>query len=187
MTMEGSRLLMTRRHLKAIGKLSLPKGYALRTYQPGDDAHWARIIASAFQTECSASVFQKEIAQNAAFRAERVLFLTYGNMPIGTATAWLKEEFGSGAGYVHMVAIIPEHTRKGLGKALTAAVLRHFQRHGLRAAFLHTEGSRLAAIKTYLELGFEPVIEDQRGRSTWQDVFRVLGRPDLAHRFCGQE
>ncbi len=187
MTVEEPRLLMTRRHLKAITKLSLPKGYALRTYQPGDDAHWARIIASAFQTECSASVFQKEIAEKAAFRPERVLFLTYGNMPVGTATAWLKEKFGSGAGYVHMVAITPEHTRKGLGKVLTAAVLRYFQRHGLRAAFLHTQRTRLAAIKTYLELGFEPVVGDERARSIWQDVFRVLGRPDLAHRFCGQE
>lgn len=185
--MRETQLLMKRRRLERIGKLSLPKGYSLRTYREGDERHWARIISRAFETECSAGVFAREIAEQEDFRPERVFFLTYRGHPVGTATAWTKPELGRLSGYVHMVAIIPEHTRKGLGKVLTAAVLTYFKEHGLRSAFLHTDEHRLAAVKTYLELGFDPVVRGEKIRRRWLEVLRSLRRPDLAHRYCGEE
>lgn len=181
------QLLMKRRGLKAIGKPAVPKGYSLRTYRQGDEKHWARIISRAFETECSPSVFGREFAEQEAFRPERVFFLTYRGQPVGTATAWSKPELGPLSGYVHMVALVPEHTRKGLGKVLTAAVLTCFKEQGLQVAFLHTDEHRLAAIKTYLELGFEPVIAGEDIRRRWLEVLRSLRRPDLAHRYCGEE
>jgi len=127
------------------------------------------------------------MVEQECFRPERVLFLTYKGQPVGTATAWTKAELGPTSGYVHMVALVPEHTKKGLGRVLTAAVLDYFRDQGLRSAFLHTDDHRLAAIKTYLELGFEPMIADEDIRRRWVEVFRALRRPDLAHRYCGQE
>lgn len=184
---QPTQLTMTRPHLGGIMKLSIPRGYSLRTYEPGDDAHWARIISSAFKTECTATVFWREIADREPFLPERVFFLTYQGKPIGTATAWVKPQFGAAAGYVHMVAVVPEHTRKGLGKVLTTAVLGYFKKEGRRSAFLHTEGHRFPAIKTYLELGFEPVVTDEEVRRVWLDVLRALRKPALAHKYCGQE
>jgi len=181
------QLLMKNRDLKGVGKAPVPRGYSLRTYWQGDETHWARIISKAFRTECSPSVFAREIAQREAFRPERVFFLTYKGKPIGTATAWTKAELGPESGYVHMVGVVPEHTGRGLGKVLTAAVLDYFRQQGLRSAFLHTDERRLAAIKTYLELGFEPVVGDEDARRRWVEVFRALRRPELAHRYCGQE
>jgi len=178
---------MKRPHLDGIEKSALPKGYSLRTYRHGDDAHWARIISTAFGAECPTSVFGKEIALKEAFRPERVFFLTCRGKEVGTATAWTKPELGTDAGYVHMLAVVPGHTRKGLGKVLTAAVLAYFRERGFRSAFLHTDESRLAAIKTYLELGFEPVVETEEHRARWLDVFRALKKPHLAHKYCGQE
>jgi mycothiol synthase len=180
-------LLMKRKNLEGIGKPLLPKGYALRSYRRGDETHWARIISRAFETECAASVFATEIAAKRCFDPKRIFFLTYKGEPVGTAIAWTRPELGKRSGYVHMVAVVPEHTRKGFGKVLTTAVLGYFRDHQLRSAFLHTDGQRLAAIKTYLELGFEPVIEDEDIRRRWVEVFRALGRPELGHRYCGQE
>ncbi len=185
--MREPQLLMKRRHLDGMRKQAIPKGYSLRTYREGDERYWARIISRAFGTECSASVFAREIAEKEAFRPERVFFLTHKGEPVGTATAWTKPELGRLSGYVHMVAIVPEHTRKGLGKVLTWTVLSYFKKEGFGSAFLHTDEHRLAAIKTYLELGFEPVIREEDARRRWLEVFRALRRPELAHRYCGEE
>ncbi len=185
--MRESQLLMKRPHLEGLRKLSVPKGYALRTYREGDGTHWARIISSAFQTECSPGVFTKEIASQPAFRPEGVFFLLHKGQPVGTATAWSKPELGRHAGYVHMVAVVPEHMGKGLGKTLTTAVLMYFKEKGLKSAFLHTDDQRLAAIKTYLSLGFEPVIQGEEVLRRWVEIFRRLKRPDLSHRYCGEE
>jgi mycothiol synthase len=181
------QLLMKRRDLEGMRKQAIPKGYSMRTYREGDEKHWARIISGAFGTECSADVFGREIAEHEAFRGERVFFLTHKGKPVGTATAWIKPELGPLCGYVHMVAIVPEHTRKGLGKVLTGAVLAYFKKEGFGSAFLHTDEHRLAAIKTYLDMGFEPVIRDEGVRRRWLEVFRALRRPELAHRYCGEE
>jgi len=185
--MHHPQLLMKRRTLDAIEKPRIPRGFILRTYQEGDDPRWADIIARAFQTECSASVFRREMADHQGFQPERVFFLLHEGQPVGTATAWFKPELGPRSGYVHMVAVVPEHTGKGLGKVLTTAVLRFFREQGLQSAFLHTDDERLAAISTYLELGFEPVIEDEHIRRRWVEVFRGLSKPDLSHRYCREE
>lgn len=185
--MHDRKLLMKRRTLEGLRRLSPPKGYVLRTYEQTDDHAWARIVARAFQTECSASVFRKEIAEQELFSPERVFFIVHEGQPVGTATAWWRPEFGAEAGYLHMVGVVPEHTGRGLGKVLASAVLRFFEQQGLETAFLHTDDERLAAVKTYLELGFEPVVEDEEVRRRWVEVFRGLRRPDLSHRYCGEE
>jgi mycothiol synthase len=179
--------LMKRRNLEGIPKPQLPRGFAVRTYQQGDELRWARIIGRAFQTQCTANVFKREIADQEMFEPERVFFLLHEGEAIGTATAWVKPDLGRRSGYVHMVAIVPEDTGKGLGKVLTSAVLRFFKERGLRSAYLHTDDERLAAITTYLDLGFEPIIESEAVRRRWVEVFRLLKRPNLSHRYCKEE
>jgi mycothiol synthase len=181
------QLLMKRRDLEGIDKPQLPKGYSVRTYQEGDGSHWARIISGAFGTECTPAVFRREIAEQGEFCPEAVFFVVYKGEPVGTATAWSRPELGPLSGYVHMLAVERGHTGKGLGKALTAVVLTFFRNRGLRSAHLHTDDHRLPAIRLYLELGFEPVIEGELTRCRWVDVFRRLKRPDLSHRYCGEE
>jgi mycothiol synthase len=178
---------MKKRHLEGLGKVNPPRGYSLRTYEDGDDAHWAGIVSRAFGWEVSPVIFRREIAEREAFRPDRVFFLVYRGEPIGTAITWSKPELGPRAGYVHMVAVLPEHTGKGLGKVLALAVLRQLKRLGFRSAFLQTDDEWLAAIKTYLELGFEPVIEEESVRRRWVEVFQGLKRPDLSHRYCREE
>ena len=61
--------------------------------------------------------------------------------PCGTASAWRmsgREEIGG----VHMVAVAPAHKGKGLGRAVTLAVLHKFRDEGLSAAELLTDDHR---------------------------------------------
>jgi len=51
--------------------------------------------------------------------------------------------------------------REGLGWKAT----------GLKAAALHTDDFRLAAIQTYLNLGFSPMIAGENHRARWNTVY----------------
>ena len=42
------QLRMVRPNLENLPKLELPDGYGLRTYQQGDEVHWANIISDSF-------------------------------------------------------------------------------------------------------------------------------------------
>jgi mycothiol synthase len=69
------------------------------------------------------------------------------------------------------------HQGFGLGRQLSVAVLRRFATEGLRSAVLETQDFRLAAIATYLDLGFEPVPRDGAQERRWRTVFDALRTP----------
>ena len=50
---------------------------------------------------------------------------------------------------------------KNLGYSLSLAALNYFRKKGIKEVFLYTDDFRLPAIKTYLKLGFKPVILDK--------------------------
>jgi mycothiol synthase len=56
---------------------------------------------------------------------------------------------------------------------------------GRRRAELRTDDFRVAAIKTYLKLGFEPLLVAENQRRRWRDVLAAIGRGDLVERFAG--
>jgi hypothetical protein len=51
---------------------------------------------------------------------------------------------------------------------------------GWRAAWLSTDDFRLAAIRIYLDLGFQPLLTDDSHRERWPEVFAGLAAPSLA-------
>ena len=46
-------------------------------------------------------------------------------------------------------------------------------------AVLQTDDFRIPAVKTYLKLGFEPLIVHENQPKRWKDVFSAIGRPEL--------
>ncbi len=79
--------------------------------------------------------------------------------------------FGGELGWV---AADPEHKGHGLGAAVTAAATARLIAAGYRNVYLRTDDWRLPAIKTYLKLGYEPLLfrEDMRGR--WDAICEKL-------------
>jgi mycothiol synthase len=79
-------------------------------------------------------------------------------------------------GELSFVVASPAHAGKGLGRAVTAAVVRRFLEAGYRRIYLKTDDFRLPAIKVYLQVGFEPLLfaDDMAGR--WAAVDRELSR-----------
>jgi mycothiol synthase len=81
------------------------------------------------------------------------------------------------------VGVVPEHSGKGLGVQINLVALHHMVREGRRQAVLETDDFRLPAIKTYLKLGFQPVLVHENQRERWRSVFARLGRAELSERF----
>ena len=85
---------------------------------------------------------------------------------------------GEDQGYIHMVAAHPDSRGKGIGHAMLSFALEKLEARRCTYSILTTDDFRLAAIKTYLDAGFRPVLltdpdSDQRAR--WDAVIAKLG------------
>lgn len=175
----GPQLCMKRRHLEDLPALPLPAGYTIRTSREGDGPHWARILRESFANDTfDESSFERIMKAHPAYRADRVFFACGPDgSPCGTASAYRDGSYGPDIGYVHYVGVCPVHAGKGLGVLLSLAVLRQFRTEGLRGAVLQTDDFRLPAIKTYLKLGFLPLVVHENQPARWNRVFEQLGLP----------
>jgi mycothiol synthase len=61
-----------------------------------------------------------------------------------------------------------------LGEVVTRRVLAHFAAAGLDQAVLETDAFRLAAVRTYLRLGFVPEPRAPGDARRWSTVLRNL-------------
>jgi len=78
-------------------------------------------------------------------------------------------------GELGWVAADPEHRGKGLGLAVCAQATARFIQAGYRNIYLLTDDFRLPAIKTYLKLGYEPLLFGEGMAERWESVYRKLG------------
>jgi len=161
---------MKRKNLDNLPEVIVPEGFVLRGYRSGDEAEWNKLVA-----EYCTTPFGEMIKRHRFFSPEAVKFVCIDDKPVATATAW-GEENDETLGVVHMVAVAPEFRGKALGFVVSNAVLHQLKRKGKTAAALLTDDFRLPAIKTYLKLGFEPVIANEEYKNRWEQVYRRVKR-----------
>ncbi|HXB67201.1 MAG TPA: GNAT family N-acetyltransferase [Candidatus Acidoferrales bacterium] len=80
-----------------------------------------------------------------------------------------------GGGQLGYLVVLPDHRGRGLGAALAAAAVRRLLHGGYRHIFLGVQDWRLAAIRSYLRLGFQPFIHAPELAERWRSVFGALG------------
>lgn len=171
--------------LSSLPEVCLPEGYAIRHYIPGDEANWNRIIYASFDVpeEQRDGWFERRIAADPAFSPDRVLFVVHEEEAVGTATAWHVAGCPPEIGYLHYVGVLPSETGKRLGYLISLAALHKMVAEGRKAAVLLTDDFRIPAIKTYLKLGFHPVLVHENQRMRWRKIFARINRPDLIEAF----
>lgn len=156
---------------------TVPEGYVLRTYQPGDEPGFFRLMDRAGFKGWDMEKFQpwlQKVLPNGFFF---VVLQRSGDL-VATAMATHHPSplhpFGGELGWV---AGDPAHQGKGLGYVVCAAVTRRFLEAGYKRIYLQTDDWRLPALKTYLKLGWVPFLfqEDMPGR--WKAVCETLGWP----------
>jgi len=163
---------MKKDDLTNLPPLVLPKDYSIRCFKPGDEFAWENIIKDAFNYEEVS--FKNSISSKKEFIPERVLFICHNDVPVGTATAWYDPKWGEMTGYLHMVGVIKKHTGKGLGFYVSLAALHRMASEGRKSAVLETDDFRIPAIKTYLKLGFSPLIVHENQVERWNLIMKLL-------------
>ena len=172
------QLRMVRPNLEDLPKLIIPEEYGLRSYIEGDEIHWANIISDSFGgSKRTAEDTRKEITEREVFLPDGLFFITYEDIPVGTACAWRQSKQETEVGYVHMVGVHSKHTGHKLGKWVSLAVLYYFRDNGFICSLLDTDDFRIPAIKTYLNLGFIPLYVEDTQQSRWIQIFETLGLP----------
>jgi len=171
------QIVMRRSSLRDLPRIELPAGYSVRSFIEGDEQFWNRIVRAAFDSPTSD--FNVRLRADEEFRPERVLFVTYRDEPVATASAWYMKQYGPAMGYLHLVGVAPEHQGKHLGYWVSIAALHQFVVEKRTSAMLLTDDYRLSAIRTYLHAGFDPVLVHENQRERWRAILTAVGRTDL--------
>jgi len=164
------RLVMARQHWAEVPECSLPAGFSVRWYRPGDEACWRKIhLAAEREVAITPELFRQQFGTNEALLTRRQCYvLNARGEAVGTATAWFDEHFQGGDwGRVHWLAVMPDYQGQGLGRALLSLVCRRLQELGHTRAFLRTTATRLRAIKLYRAFGFVPLPQSEQERRLW--------------------
>ncbi len=161
--------------LSAEIKYSLPSGYAIRTYKPEDKDNYIALMNKAgfsgFDEKALYNSF-KRFLPNGTF----LIVHKSTNQIVATASASHNiYEPDPYAGLIDWVSADPEHRGKGLGYIVCAAAVNKLIKLGYKKITLSTDDYRLPAIKTYIKLGFSPIIDSEETKERWKNVYTKLG------------
>ncbi|MFE6751697.1 mycothiol synthase [Kitasatospora purpeofusca] len=166
----GAELVRELRQMRRTGQQTeqapLPAGIELRTFRPGeDDAEWLRLNALAFAHHPEqGSWTERDLADRLAepwFDPAGFFLATRDGRPVGFH--WTKVHPATATepelGEVYVVGVDPAEQGSGLGRALTAAGLRHLTgraagERGLDTVLLYVDADNPAAVRVYERLGF---------------------------------
>ena len=167
---------MDRPNLEGLPSVRLPEGYRLETASGDFEPTWARVVNAAFLNDKhTAEKCRKQFSSRARFDPEGMFFvLTPDGEPVATAFAWIDTPDETECGRVHWVATVPGQQGKGLGRAVTLAVLHYLREHGFTRAFLETQPYRLPAIRLYLSLGLEPTPKNAEHEECWRQIMEKI-------------
>jgi mycothiol synthase len=168
-------IFMYRPHLQDLLIPVFPEGYTLhQVTDPNEAAELGHLLTLAFEETWDAERANKELIQAPDVHA--VFVVKHHGQMVATASSQLRAHRSPTSGYVHWVGTHPDYRGQRLAYGLVANVLGDFVIRGYQDAYLETQPFRLAAIKTYLRLGFIPVytFEGQDFQGVWSEVFRNL-------------
>jgi mycothiol synthase len=166
-----SNLRMEYRRFPALPASRAVQGYELRTFLAGDESAWAEILAAGdLGTWDRARIDRLLAGERGQAPLDGVFFATFRGQPIATAHLEMREESGAICSELSWVAVLPAHRGRNLGYPLCRAALAYAQSAGHAYVYLKTQDFRLGAIKTYLRLGFEPVMLDSMHEDRWNEL-----------------
>lgn len=174
------QLLMEAATMERAKERELPIGYSYERFDGSDKdiADWKAITVEVF-----APVDGPDACYHAAIETypdciplQDVHFVVNENGErVATITTITHKD---GSGYVHMVGARESERGRGIGHSMARYAMKIFAERGVSRVTLTTDDFRLAAIKTYLDAGFKPVLwEDPESdmNARWDAVLEKLG------------
>ncbi len=172
---------MIRPHLNDIPEFSPPDGCGFRPMTLEDIDLWTDIQRDAEKyISISDDTFISEFGDDPHMIGRRCFIVTDPDGEgIGVASAWCNSNFrGLDYGRVHWIAIRPYWQGIGLGKATLSYVMQKLAQWHERA-YLVTHTQRIAAVKMYLNFGFEPDLVPSSAFQYWKSAAASIRHPLL--------
>ncbi len=171
--------LKMRRYGGAVTERPLPEGYRFELFSGSitEIKDWLNICLCGLNPDTEMSRFEDAVIKCSGIEPCKDLFFVvdpYGKR-IATTTCRKADE---GVGGVHMVAALEDYRGKGIGHAMITHAVNILARRGYKIMTLTTDDFRLAAVKTYLDAGFCPLLihdDESDMRKRWDDVLEKLG------------
>ncbi|NIA20564.1 MAG: GNAT family N-acetyltransferase [Anaerolineaceae bacterium] len=168
------QMVWPKRLLGAPPEVKIPEGYILRQYEPADaEAHEILMHKAGFTTwnRKQLAAAMRNVLPGGFFLVEH----RATGCLVATAMAWHNpSDLHPFGGELSWVAGDPQHKGRRLGLAVCAAATRRLLECGYREVYLETDDFRLPAIKTYLLLGYEPLMFRDGMAERWAKVRRQL-------------
>ncbi len=160
-------------------RAEIPAGYVTRPYAEGDDAALRRLLERENWVVADEEWqdYKDRVLPNGLFL---ILHADSGDL---AATAGAVHNpnpgryyfpFGGELGYV---VVHPEHRGRRLGHHVSAMVVERFISAGYESIRVCVQGFRLAAVKTYLRLGFIPFLHSEGVVLRWERICEQVGWP----------
>ncbi|MCA1595040.1 MAG: GNAT family N-acetyltransferase [Chloroflexi bacterium] len=170
------RMTLGRDRLESPPPVNIPEGYALRTYRETDEAGYVALMARAgfagWNRDRIAAMMQRVVPDGFSV----IEHLSSGKLVATAMAVHSPHDLHPSGGEMGWVAADPNHSGRGLGLAVCAAVTGRLLRGGYRNIYLLTDDWRLPAISIYLRLGYEPLLFCEGMQQRWEAVRSALAR-----------
>lgn len=158
---------------------ALPDGYAFCPFGGREEeiTDWLALCAEGLIPDRDPHWFRDAILDYPDLDPMRDLFFVTDPSGARVATSAALRH-ANGEGYIHMVAALPSCRGQGIGHAMLAHALTALRERECTVVTLTTDDHRLAAIKTYLDAGFRPVLwadPESDMEMRWDAVVAALG------------
>ena len=162
---------------------TVPRGYVLRPYRPGDEEGWTETLnLGGFTSWDLESVLgylgdpERGEGSQVVEQSGEIVAATFAsrasNLPPGSTA--VSGDGPSREGVLDYVVTRPDHQGRGLGRATCTGVARFLVGRGCDIVSLATDDWRLPAIHLYLSMGFKPVMNREDMPDRWASVFARL-------------
>ena len=175
-------LYMARENLEHVVVPEMPTGISFTNMDPDNLLPWYTLQRlSEPHLTIHDGLLEQQLVDIAALSG-RGFYLKQFDEIIGTGIAWWNtDNQGQRWGQLRWVAVHPSWRGLGLGHLLVSRLLVEVSNTDTRC-FLETSAERLAAIRLYRGLGFQPRAESPRGKALWQQVMQRLADDDEQSR-----
>lgn len=162
-----------------------PDGYVARPYAAGDDAALRRLLEPEewVGTDQAWQDYKDRILPDGLF------LIAHAETGSLAATAGAVHNPNPGrfyfpfGGELGNLVVHPDHRGKGLGRVVSGMVVGRFISAGYVSIRVCVQGFRLAAVKTYLRLGFVPFLHTEEVGVRWQRLCEQVGWPFEAEKW----
>jgi len=166
------QMVFPEKNFKKVVVPSLPPGYSIRTYRKGDEEAYIKVMENAGFDNWR---YVEQTLKTAL--PEGIFFVVHNKTKKIVATACAQNcptELHPQGGVLGWVAVDPEHRGKHLGYIISMKAVERLIKAGYKHIYLSTDDFRLAAIKTYLKMGFEPFYYQPDMKKRWADLMNQL-------------